>query len=311
MFRFCLIGYGRWGKVYYETIRRLEGCQVDCIVLNYPNEKHDTFPDATIFYDVETAIKAHAIDGVVIATPPSAHYALASTCLSNRIPVIVEKPFTVNHQEATLLDALAKRNNTFCMAGYQHLHSSGFRTIKETVASRDSSIVVYSEGIGNGPFRKDVSVFRDWGSHEFAIAIELFGEAPSECVVSRIAGEPRDFARGAYSMELRFGRGRIFCSVFGNLSLIKRRTLITAYDRGLQYFNGLDQGGCALLANEQIEKAASILTPGALPLDLMLRHFIDNARKKSYSSQSLITALSTARLLDEIEPHIQEEINYG
>ena len=39
MFRFCLVGFGRWGKVYFETINRLGFCTLDCIVLNMQKEQ--------------------------------------------------------------------------------------------------------------------------------------------------------------------------------------------------------------------------------------------------------------------------------
>lgn len=58
------------------------------------------------------------VDAVVIATPPSSHFALAQKALSRNIPVLLEKPFTITYADAVALCELARDRNTPISVGY-------------------------------------------------------------------------------------------------------------------------------------------------------------------------------------------------
>jgi len=274
------------------------------VILNRESESRHQGIDAPVFYEIEQAVAERMIDGVVIATPPSTHLKLASACLNLGIPVLVEKPFTANYLEAVALNEISKKKNIFCMAGHQHLHSKGYQTLKEGLARIEKGGFVYSEGIGSGPFRKDVTVFRDWGSHEFAIALDLFNETPCSYIIRRIAGNDNDTSRATYLMKLNFSAGGIYCAVFGNTSDVKRRTLTLTHEGGWRHINGLDQGGCVVIEDRDLPKPESVLSADTLPVDLMLKSFIMHAERKVYTRKFLDVAIETARLIDEIEPKL-------
>jgi hypothetical protein len=301
MFRFCLVGFGRWGRVYYNTINRLADCQLDCIVVNPNSKVAQPVLDVPVFFNLVEAINSRTIDGVIVATPPKLHLYFAKICLELGVPVLVEKPFGDGHEQAVQISEAARRSNTFCMAGYQHLFASGYLTLKSGLFSTSNDLVVYSEGVGNGPHRKEVPVFRDWGSHEFAMAIDLFDGLPTSVLVKRIGGLTGDEFNAIYSMQISFDRGRIFSSVFGNAADIKRRVLIAAHKDGWRFYNGLDRGGCVVMENGIIALPDLTFTAGALPVDLMLNAFMENAKKKSYVCRSLDVALKTSRLVDKFE----------
>ena len=81
MFRFCLVGVGRWGKVYFETINRLDFCTLDCIVLDKISPSIDQEIGIPIFHRLQDVIGNRQIDGFIIATPPATHLNLAKICL--------------------------------------------------------------------------------------------------------------------------------------------------------------------------------------------------------------------------------------
>jgi len=301
MFRFCLVGFGRWGKVYYETIKRLDFCIVDCIVINktIPSEEQDI--GVPIFHHIEDVMDSRQVDGFIIATPPVTHLNLAEICLLRKLPVLVEKPYTMNFAQASQLTNTAIENNTMCMVGYQHLFADNYNTLKRLVDFSSGHLEIYSEGLSNGPFRTNVSVFRDWGSHEFSMAIDLFNEIPVSCTLKKIDGEKGDMAKGVFLMELLFSFNRKYTSVFGNISEVKRRTLMATYPGGWAYLNGLDQGGCVVMKGGSIVNPNSILSIGAKPLDLMLSQFVRHSKSDSKDFKNLNNALQIVSLIDEIE----------
>ena len=301
MFRFCLVGFGRWGKVYYETINRLDFCALDCIVLNEASPRVDQEIGVPIFYRLEDVIGSRRVDGFIIATPPATHLNLAKICLLSRLPVLVEKPYTMNFAQASQLTNIAIENKTMIMVGYQHLFANNYITLKKLVDFNSSHLEVYSEGLSNGPFRSNVSVFRDWGSHEFSMAIDLFNEKPVSYALKMILGEKEDAAKGVYLMELQFTLDRKYTSLFGNISEVKRRTLMATYPGGWAYLNGLDQGGCVVMKNGSIVEPKSILSAGVKPLDLMLSQFVTHAKSEVLNFKKLNDTLAIVLLIDEIE----------
>jgi hypothetical protein len=76
---------------------------------------------------------------------------------------------------------------------------------------------------------------------------------------------------------------------------------MTTYTEGWAYLNGLDQGGCVVMKNGSIVKPESILTTGAMPLDLMLSQFVTQSKSVDVDFKSLNIALEIVSLIDEIE----------
>ena len=301
MFRFCLVGFGRWGKVYYDTISRLDFCKLDCIVLSGKNQNIDRATNIPIFHNILDVIGSRQIDGFIIATPPETHYNLAEICLSNKHPVLVEKPFTANQAQARKLRKLAIENNTMCAVGYQHLFASNYTVLKNSIDFSSGDLEVYSEGLSNGPVRNNVSVFRDWGSHEFSMAIDLFDEIPFSYTLRKIAGKNEGDNKGVYLMEMLFSLNRKYTSVFGNISEVKRRTLVASYAGGWAYLNGIDQGGCVIMKDGSILEPETISSTGIMPIDIMLSQFILKSKLKIIEFKSLNTAVEIVSLIDKIE----------
>jgi hypothetical protein len=188
-----------------------------------------------------------------------------------------------------------------CMVGYQHLFADNYITMKKLIDFNSSNVEVYSEGLNNGPYRKNVSVFRDWGSHEFSMAIDLFNEIPVAYELKKIVGEKEDAEKGVYLMELFFSLERKYTAFFGNNSEIKRRSLITTFPGGWAYLNGLDQGGSVIMKNKSIINPESILSPGTKPLDSILKKFVINSKLEIFDFKPLINALEIVSLIDKIE----------
>jgi len=72
-------------------------------------------PDS--FTDFDQFIKKAKVDVVYISTPHPQHFEQALSCLQNKIPVLCEKPMTINAEQSAKLIAAAREHNTFLMEG--------------------------------------------------------------------------------------------------------------------------------------------------------------------------------------------------
>lgn len=69
-----------------------------------------TFLDIRKFLDIK-------LDAVYIATPHTLHYEQAKACLQHKLPVLCEKPITINTEQLEDLLRLSRENNVFLMEG--------------------------------------------------------------------------------------------------------------------------------------------------------------------------------------------------
>ncbi|MHB0753778.1 Gfo/Idh/MocA family protein [Polaribacter sp. M15] len=83
------------------------------------------------FYDTVDAIINHPeINALYIATPPSTHLEIAKKCLSAGKFVYLEKPMTIDADEALELEALVNKNDKIVVAHYRR-NLPAFQKVKE------------------------------------------------------------------------------------------------------------------------------------------------------------------------------------
>jgi predicted dehydrogenase len=69
------------------------------------------------YTNIDDFVKKSKINIAYVATPHTFHYEQVLACLENKIPVLCEKPLTINAHQCQQLIAAAKKNKTFLMEG--------------------------------------------------------------------------------------------------------------------------------------------------------------------------------------------------
>jgi predicted dehydrogenase len=110
MLNVALIGYGFAGKTFHAPLlRAIPGLRLSIVASRDAGKVHADLPDVQVIADPQQAIAHPEVDLVVIASPNNTHAPLARYALENDKHVVVDKPFTLNMQEARELIELAKR----------------------------------------------------------------------------------------------------------------------------------------------------------------------------------------------------------
>lgn len=73
------------------------------------------------------------INGAIIATPTSSHYAISKTCLEQSIPCFIEKPLTLNVTQSKELMDLASSKNVYTQMGFVLRYVSTFSRLHDLV----------------------------------------------------------------------------------------------------------------------------------------------------------------------------------
>jgi predicted dehydrogenase len=204
--RLAVIGAGRWGTRYISTIVENSGTLLQCVVSR--NELTRTLvPDSCdVVPSWQEALARDNLDGIVIATPPHTHFDIATVALARELPVIVEKPMTLDVAQAYALRRQAEAAGVPFLVGHVHLFSPVFARMKRELTTLGPIRRIRSVGANQGPIRIDIPAMWDYGPHDLAMTLDLLADRPS-AVAARLADRlvtTEGFGE-AINIELEFG----------------------------------------------------------------------------------------------------------
>ena len=165
MLKVAIIGCGKIADSHVSQIQRIEGCKLVGVSDREPlmaRQLCERFPIGRYFSDVSELLEESKPDVVHITTPPQTHFDLAKICLEHGCHVYVEKPFTVNEQEAQTLIALANERNLKLTVG----HDDQFRH-----AARRARTLIQSGYLGGGPVHMESYYCYELGGSGYAGAL--------------------------------------------------------------------------------------------------------------------------------------------
>ena len=180
MKKICVIGGGAWGENHIRTLYEMG----NLAAVVEPSDVRRTqlaekYP-AEYYVSVDEAI-AKRYDGYVVSAPAELHYEIGVKTLSAGLPTLIEKPMTLNSQDALSLVEIAEKNETPFMVAHILLFHPAIRKIKELVDSGKIGELyyLYSTRIKFGTVRKEENVFWSFAPHDIAVCDYIVG-APAE-----------------------------------------------------------------------------------------------------------------------------------
>lgn len=190
--RTAIIGYGLSGRVFHAPfIDVVEGYDLTKISTSRPESIamiEDRYPITTVVPDGKSIIDDPEIDLVIVTSPNTDHFHWSREALLAGKHVVVEKPFTVNVEEADELIEIAQRQQKILTVYHNRRFTSDTRTVKKLLESGLlGDIVDYESHFDryrinprpNGAWREQSlpgsGIFYDLGSHLIDQALWFFG----------------------------------------------------------------------------------------------------------------------------------------
>ena len=154
----ALIGYGFVGKTFHAPlIQSVEGLKLAVVSSRDEEKVKRDLPDVQVVATPEEAIQHPDIDLVVIASPNATHAPLATLALNAGKHVVVDKPFTLDMQEARDLIALADEKDRLLSVFHNRRWDSDFLGIKQAIGQgRIGKVKLFESHIAR--FRPEVRV---------------------------------------------------------------------------------------------------------------------------------------------------------
>jgi predicted dehydrogenase len=182
--RVAVLGAGHWGPNLIRNFHNHQSSDVAWVVDRDESRlalTRSRYPDIQVTADAARALEDPAVDAVVVATPTTTHYALASAALRAGKHVLVEKPIATRPAEAEELCQLAERGGRVLMVGHVFLFNSAIRRVKEFLDQGKLGQVFYISMVRTnlGPIRMDVNAAWDLAAHDVAIVNYWLDEVPT------------------------------------------------------------------------------------------------------------------------------------
>lgn len=184
----ALCSFGMSGLVFHSPFLSINpGFNFYAVWERTKNEAQKKFPNVITYRSLDKMLADDLVELVIVNTPNFTHFEYAKKALEAGKHVIVEKPFTVNVEEAEELIALAKKQNKLLSVYQNRRYDSDYKTIKKVLDKKLLGEVVEAE-FHFDRFREELSpkkhkeipgpgtgVLYDLGAHLIDQALQLFG----------------------------------------------------------------------------------------------------------------------------------------
>lgn len=183
----AVLGCGGWGKNIVRTVNSL-GCLRS--VVDPTEAGRETAvslaPEAKVFDGLEPVLSDPVVKGVMIATPAETHFKLAKAALEAGKDVYVEKPLTIDVDEARQLVEMADRAGRILMVGHLLEYHPAILKLHELIKSGELGKIRYliSNRLNLGKIRTEENALWSFAPHDIAVIIRLVGAMPFEVVAT-------------------------------------------------------------------------------------------------------------------------------
>jgi len=173
-----VVGAGNWGRNLVKTFHSLGAlggiAEANPTLRQQISEK---YPGIPIFEDYFTALAQDNTPAVVLATPASTHYTFARAALEVGRDVFVEKPITLEGEEALWLAEYADQNDRILMVGHLLLYQPAITWMRDYLASGQAGKVLHiaTQRLKLGRVRSEENVWWSFAPHDISVVLELLG----------------------------------------------------------------------------------------------------------------------------------------
>ena len=302
--RLAVLGAGRWGRNCIRTIRSLPGVRLTALYSTNPESAALVEPSVPIDDDWRRLIDAFDGDGVIIATPPERHAKMVERASVRGLAVMVEKPLTLDLEEALGLEREIARTKATVLVDHVHLFNPAYRKLKEIAAGLGPCRRVESAGGDTGGRQTSAPPLWDFGAHDVSLALDFLGTEAEVISATRAEANVGE----VFELRLGFPSRAVADIVIGNGLPAKRRVFAATFDEDVLVFDDLaphrllrhrrkiSRRDAAIASESQGEVVAVDGTP---PLSVAIQSFAEGIRGAGRDGFGLDLGVAVVRVLSD------------
>jgi predicted dehydrogenase len=236
-----VIGCGYWGAKHARVLSELPQAQLYSVAdLDPAKVEAITSKYATVLgnTNIQSVLEDSVVEAVIIATPASTHFSLASQALRAGKHVLVEKPLSILPEEAQQLVELAAQQKLTLMVGHTFEYHPAVEALRDVVQSGELGDLYYLDTarLNLGLYQRDVNVIHDLSPHDISIMVYVLGMRPVQVVARGYSLVHDDVVDVAY-LEYRFANGFVANSRVSWLAPKKTREMTIVGSRRMVVYD--------------------------------------------------------------------------
>jgi predicted dehydrogenase len=166
-----VIGVGHLGSIHAKIYKQIPGCILAGVCDANPKQLKEVAGSLRVPGYANLYELFGKIDAASVAVPTRLHHKIAEELLAHNIHLLVEKPFTVNLEEADHLIELAKKQNLVLQVGHIERFNSAFTATQKIIKNPK---FIECHRLSSFPNRSlDVGVVLDIMIHDIDIVLGL------------------------------------------------------------------------------------------------------------------------------------------
>jgi len=187
----AVIGVGYWGKNHARLYKEL--CQegvADAVQICDVNQARVLELSSALGIqgtsNYQQILNDSKVQAVSIVTPSRTHYQIAKECMEAGKDVLVEKPLTMDVDEAEGLVKIANKNNRILMVGHVFRYHPAVQEMRRRINAGELGKIqtIIGNRVTFGLPRKDMGVMYALGIHELDMFCYLMGVGYPESVTA-------------------------------------------------------------------------------------------------------------------------------
>ena len=315
--RLALAGAGGWGRNIARSLKKLKRAEFYAVCDTDPRTLaalDDLGADTRRVDEFELLLRDPSVDGVIVATPPPTHHALASAALRAGKDLLVEKPLALRPADAEDLVRLAEREGRVLMVGHLLLYHPAVVKLREIIRNDDlgETYYLYSQRLNLGVIRTEENSLWSLAPHDVAVAIDLLAEVPSQ-VTAQGAAYLRPSIQDVTFVQLFFPSGRMAALHVSWLDPHKERKLTVVGSRKMAVFDDMEPTEKLRIYDRGVDRPEYLPYGDALtlrfgdivipkietaePLVLECQHFVDRMHDRARPWSDGQNGLDVVRVL--------------
>ncbi|MBI5044743.1 MAG: Gfo/Idh/MocA family oxidoreductase [Candidatus Levybacteria bacterium] len=305
MIHLAIIGAGRFGSRYLETIEQMHGVIVKYVCVTTPGKHKDLNKRYVVLDDYKKLFAYKDVDGVIIATPASTHAQIAFDFIEKKWPILIEKPMTTSLSDALHLYTCWKKRKGIVFVGHIHLYNPAFIAMSNLL-SKIGDVERIDGVAGNwGPIRVDTTLLWDWAIHEISMVNYLLNKTPIT-VQAFVDNLP---AYNYVTIKMKY-KGKLTTVITNSWSFSEKvRKMTIVGKKGIVSFDDISDK--KLIFHERsgttLKKTTYPTYLDKKPLQNELENFITCIKKNIQPTSNIAFALNTIKVLDAAERSLLEE----
>lgn len=288
--KIAVTGCGKWGMNHVRTAYKLFGKDLKYCSDNSDDSRQkvsEISKDIIFTKDLNDIIKDESVKAVIVSTPAETHYEITKLLLEAGKNVLVEKPITLNSEEAKALKVIAGEKDLVLMVGHLLLYHPAILKIKQFLdeGKLGNLQYIYSNRLNLGTIRTEENILWSFAPHDISVIQYFTGDVPEE-VTATGAIFVQENIQDTTLTYLKF-RNNIHAHIYVSwLHPFKEQRLVVIgskammvfedtlkenklklYKKGFEMVNGIPVKMDADFENVEFDPVS--------PLEMEQRHFID------------------------------------